>query len=183
MNTWEAFKGHLTTITQHKIMVMKHCFRLGLIKQGLLHDLSKYTPEEFIVGVKYYQGNKSPNTAEREDKGYSGAWLHHKGRNKHHYEYWTDMHKDKTKGTVGVKMPLIYVAEMFCDRVAACKVYQKERYTDRSSWDYYLIAKDYITIHPETRALLEKLIKMLAVKGEDYTFRYLRYLLYVKKTY
>ena len=72
---WEHFK----TITHHKLLVMDGCFRVGLFKQGLLHDLSKYTPTEFLVGAKYYQGDRSPNNAEREDIGYSSAWLHHKG--------------------------------------------------------------------------------------------------------
>ena len=81
---------HLQTINHHKLLVMKHCFKVGLYKQGLLHDLSKYSPTEFLVGCRYYQGTRSPNNAEREATGYSTAWLHHKGRNKHHYEYWID---------------------------------------------------------------------------------------------
>ena len=82
--------SHFITITHHKILVMQGCFKVGLYWQGLMHDLSKYEPSEFWVGAKYYQGTRSPNNAEREEKGYSGAWLHHKGRNKHHYEYWID---------------------------------------------------------------------------------------------
>ena len=108
------------------------CFRMGLYWQGLIHDLSKYSLTEFKTGVEYYQGNKSPNAAEREDKGYSEAWLHHKGRNRHHYEYWTDVTKDRSLGIVGIKMPVKYVAEMFADRVAACKTYEKDRYTTMS---------------------------------------------------
>ena len=86
MKLWQHFK----TITHHKNMVMKGCFRVGLYRQGLAHDLSKYMPSEFWVGVKYYQGTQSPNNEEREVLGYSSDWLHHKGRNKHHYEYWLD---------------------------------------------------------------------------------------------
>ena len=78
MKAWR----HLRTITHHKILVMKGCFKLGLYRQGLLHDMSKYSPAEFLVGCRYYQGTRSPNNAEREAKGYSSAWLHHKGRNK-----------------------------------------------------------------------------------------------------
>ena len=81
---------HFQTITKHKIYVMRECFRVGLYRQGLLHDLSKYSWTEFRIGCRYYQGTRSPNNAEREEKGYSSAWLHHKGRNKHHYEYWID---------------------------------------------------------------------------------------------
>ena len=82
--------GHFRTITRHKLTVMDLCFKVGLIRQGLLHDLSKYSPEEFLSGVRYYQGTRSPNAAEKEIVGYSAAWLHHKGRNKHHFEYWMD---------------------------------------------------------------------------------------------
>ena len=105
MNIWK----HFCTINHHKILVMRGCFQVGLIRQGLLHDLSKYSPTEFIVGCKYYQGNMSPNNAEREAVGYSSAWLHHKGRNKHHLEYWIDYgipdkegpHKGEHKGLCG----------------------------------------------------------------------------------
>ena len=122
MKAWEHFK----TITHHRHLVMKGCFAVGLYKQGLLHDLSKYSPVEFLVGAKYYQGDKSPNNAEREDKGVSLAWLHHKGRNKHHFEYWIDYALDGKSGMAGMKMPVNYVVEMYCDRVAACKTYQKD---------------------------------------------------------
>ena len=120
----ENAKNHFRTITEHKIMVMKNCFRVGLIKQGLLHDLSKYSWEEFKTGVKYYQGNRSPNAAEKEAVGYSAAWLHHKGRNKHHFEYWIDFAPDKERGLIGNKMPLRYLVEMVMDRIAASKVYK-----------------------------------------------------------
>ena len=93
--------GHFCTITRHKLLVMKHCFRVGLYRQGLLHDLSKYSWTEFKVGCKYYQGDRSPNNAERETTGVSLAWLHHKGRNKHHYEYWIEPDdRDEDAGTV-----------------------------------------------------------------------------------
>ena len=183
MNKLTAARKHFVTITEHRNLVMQYCFRMGLYRQGLLHDLSKYSPAEFMTGVLYYQGNKSPNAAERDEKGYSGAWMHHKGRNKHHYEYWTDVNVKERIGTVGVKMPLRYVAEMLADRIAACRTYQKEAYTQRSAWNYYKINCDIITIHPETKLLLEKLLKMLAVRGEEETLRYMRYLVFVKKEY
>ena len=167
--------GHFCTITRHKILVMRHCFRVGLYKQGMLHDLSKYSPSEFWIGCKYYQGTRSPNNAEREETGCSTAWLHHKGRNKHHYEYWTDVDiHHRENGIVGVKMPAKYVAEMVMDRIAASKVYKKENYTDSAPLEYYERTKKYITIHPATRAELYKILKVLSVKGEAYTFAYIR---------
>ena len=174
---WNFHKlwGHFKTITEHKWLVLKGCFRLGLYRQGLTHDLSKYMPSEFVTGIRYYQGNRSPNAAEREAIGYSAAWLHHKGRNKHHYEYWMDFTLDKNAGIQGMKMPRKYVAEMFVDRVAACKIYKKDAYTDRSPWEYYVGGLPFLIIHPDTRKALEKFLKMLAVYGEDITFKFIRH--------
>ena len=156
---------------------MKECFEVGLYKQGLLHDMSKYSPTEFLVGCKYYQGNRSPNNAEREATGYSRAWLHHKGRNKHHYEYWIDYSVTPGEGMVGLKMPLRYVVEMFMDRIAACKVYQKEDYTDASPWLYHQKSKRVQAVmHPESLALLNHLLQMLADEGEKKTFAYAKQL-------
>lgn len=166
--------GHFKTITYHKLLVMKGCFRLGLYWQGLMHDMSKYSPSEFFVGVKYYQGNRSPNNAEREAIGYSSAWLHHKGRNKHHYEYWLDYSAAEGIGVVPAKMPVRYVAEMFVDRVSASKVYNGSHYKDSDPLAYYLKGKKYIQIHRDTGALLEQLLRMLSEKGEKETYFYIR---------
>lgn len=168
---------HFMTITEHKYLVMKYCFRVGLYRQGLLHDMSKYSPGEFFTGVRYYQGSRSPNAAEREMVGFSKAWLHHKGRNKHHFEYWIDFSLHMQEGLVGHKMPLPYVIEMMMDRIAASRVYKGRNYTDGSPLEYYNYSKDYIVIHPETRALLERLLYMLRDEGERKTFIYMKRLL------
>ena len=171
MKIWKHFK----TITYHKYLVMKGCFKVGLYRQGILHDLSKYSPSEFLVGAKYYQGDRSPNNAEREALGYSSAWLHHKGRNKHHYEYWIDYSTREVPGGMApAPMPVKYVVEMFMDRIAASKVYNKERYTDSSPWEYYVKGKEKAPLHPKTKALLERLLRMLSEKGEAATFAYIR---------
>ena len=166
--------SHLRTINHHKLLVMKHCFRVGLYRQGLLHDLSKYSPVEFSAGAKYYQGDRSPNEIERKERGYSAAWLHHKGRNKHHLEYWIDYDPGPGHRMTGMEMPVNYVAEMFCDRVAASKTYRGKAYRDSDPLDYYLASRDHYLIHPNTRALLERLLGMLAEEGEDRTFAYIR---------
>lgn len=165
---------HFITITKHKILVMKECFRVGLYAQGLLHDLSKYGWTEFRIGCRYYQGTRSPNNAEREEKGYSSAWLHHKGRNKHHYEYWIDYSLDGCRMLTGMKMPVKYVVEMFLDRIAASKVYKREMYRDSDPLDYYRSGKAGDMMHPDTRKLLEKLLQMLADEGEEKTYRYIK---------
>lgn len=171
---------HFKTITYHRKLVRESCFRVGLYWQGLTHDLSKFSPTEFLIGAKYFQGDRSPNNAEKEAKGYSSAWLHHKGRNKHHFEYWLDYTIPGTseKVLVGMKMPVRYVVEMFMDRIAACKVYQKDSYTDASPLEYHERSKRVKAfLHPETLALLEKLLKMLAKHGEEKTFAYVRHIL------
>lgn len=167
---------HFKTITKHRHVVIKHCFKAGILWQGLRHDLSKYSPTEFMPGAKYYVGFRSPNEGERERNGHSLAWIHHKGRNKHHFEYWTD-YNTKSKVVEPVKMPMKYVAEMFCDRVAAGKIYNGDKYTDQSPLEYFLRAKGRRVIHQETSDLLESLLTELAEKGEDYTFKHIRELL------
>ena len=152
---------------------MSHCFKAGIPMRGLLHDLSKYTPTEFCQGVKYYSGVRSPNEGEREQNGYSLAWMHHKGRNRHHFEYWTDYNLKEHK-VAPVKMPLKFVVEMFCDRVAASKIYQKEKYTDKSALEYYQRRSDSRKIYPETAQFLEKLLHMLSEEGEEKTFSFIR---------
>ena len=142
--------------------------------QGLTHDLSKYTPAEFIPGARYYQGDRSPQAREREVLGYSAAWLHHKGRNKHHYEYWSDHTPAKRGACEPIRMPRRYVAEMYCDRLAATHIYNKGHYNDRQPLDYYLGGKDDMPINPATKAELEKFLIMTYEKGEDITLEYIK---------
>ena len=172
---------HFITITQHRHKVIAHALRAGIGMQGLLHDLSKYSPTEFFAGAKYYQGNRSPGEAQREDVGYSEMWLHHQGRNKHHYEYWFD-YVPAARAYGPVKMPVRYIAEMFCDRMAACKTYQKEKYTDRSALEYFMRGQARTRMHPETAALLESWLLVLAEKGEREAFAVVREAV-KKKTY
>ena len=164
---------HFITVTKHRHVVFDHCRKAGIPIRGLLHDLSKYSPTEFIPGAKYYTGTRSPNEGERGDYGFSCAWMHHKGRNRHHFEYWTD-YDPVTHKMSPVKMPVKFVAEMFCDRVAAGKIYNGSKYTDDSPLEYFNRGKQRRIIHPETSALIESLLVMLSEKGEDETFAYLK---------
>ena len=157
---------HFRTITKHRNLVARYCRKCGIGWQGLRHDLSKYSPTEFWPGAKYYQGTRSPNEKERELFGYSAAWLHHKGRNKHHHEYWNDLNP-ATKCYEPVPMPTRYVAEMFCDRVAASRIYRGKAYTDRDAYDYYLRGNTRAKVHPATADRLEGWLKLLAEQGED----------------
>ncbi len=173
------FMGHLKTITYHKMLVMKTCFQVGLYKQGLLHDLSKYSPIEFIPGIIYYQGDRSPINREKELKQCSRGWLHHKGRNPHHFEYWMDYSCDPgcdsgSGKLVGMKMPKKYVAEMVIDRMSASKNYLKENYHDGCPLEYYVNGKNMMLIHEESDYLARYLLTMLQNKGEKYFLHYMK---------
>ena len=164
---------HFCTITKHRHRVIAHCFKAGIGFQGLFHDLSKYSPVEFMAGARYYQGTRSPNERERELFGYSAAWLHHKGRNRHHFEYWNDLNIE-TKRYEPVPMPLRFVKEMFCDRVAASKIYQGKNYTDQHPLTYFSRGSARKKMHVATADLLEEWLVMLAEQGEKATFAHMK---------
>ena len=160
----KGFFGHLGTITRHRHKVIAHCAKAGILWQGLRHDLSKYSPTEFIPGVKYYQGIRSPNEAERELNGYSLAWMHHKGRNKHHFEYWYD-YNAKVKTPI---IPFKYMKEMVCDRIAASKVYYKDNYNNNRALEYFNSQKDKIKMDKRLISFLEKVFIRLSKEGESF---------------
>lgn len=171
---FKAFFLHLHTVNRHRRMVRRHCFRVGLYWQGLVHDLSKYSPTEFLAGVKYYQGTRSPNVAERNINGYSKAWMHHKGRNKHHYEYWTDYSIETGNPLEYMRMPRKYFVESIMDRIAASKIYGGAAYTDSDSLDYLLTRDSESHMNQEDRAEMLRILTMLSHEGEEKTFNYLK---------
>ena len=164
-------KGHLSTINKHKAVVTWLCFRCGLYKQGLLHDLSKYTPTELKTGFKYYQGFRSPIDAQKEAEGCSMSWLHHKGRNPHQLGILARQRQNRRLRPADAQTLRI---RNVCDRVAASMIYQKEKYTDHSALDYYLNGRKRIMIHPETDRLILYLLCYLSENGLDKTCDYIR---------
>lgn len=165
--------GHFKTITSHKLLVTKYCFKIGLYKQGLCHDLSKYSPVEFFAGVRYYQGNRSPIDKEKEVNGYSMGWLHHKGTNPHHWEYWVDVNKTTHLLTAN-PMKLNYIAESICDRISASRIYQKEKYTQASAYNYFMNGLDRTLMHPDTAATYEKYLELIKNIGEKEALKILK---------
>ena len=164
---------HFATIVRHRHLVIKVCSKIGIFWQGLRHDLSKYSPTEFWEGAKYFEGFRSPTELARRTNGYSKAWLHHKGRNKHHFEYWTDINP-KTRMYEPVKMPIRYLKEMFADRIAASKTYLKGEYNNGSPLKYFLDHYPRDRMHVKTCDMLEKWLRMLSEKGEKETFKYIK---------
>ena len=179
--TLKKIIGHFKTITRHRHTVIAHSRLAGILFQGLRHDLSKYSPTEFIPGARFYCGDRSPNEEERALYGYSAAWLHHKGRNRHHFEYWSDYNVN-TKEFGPVPMPPKYIAEMFCDRVAASKIYQGKKYTDKHPLEYFMRSKGRRPIDPNTSDMIEGLLRTLAEDGEDAAFAAVRKMLKESKS-
>lgn len=157
----KKFFGHLHTVNIHRFRVFKLCCRVGIHFQGLVHDLSKYSPVEFFEGVKYYQGNYSPIRKCKQENGYSRAWLHHKGRNKHHYEYWYDY-------AASVETPIIpfkYFLEMVCDSLAAGMTYQGKDWDQHYQLSYWNRVKNTARMDPKMIKLLDKVYKEISDKG------------------
>ena len=159
-NIW----GHLKTITKHKWVVFKLSIKAGIPIRGLLHDLSKYSITEFAESVKYYQGGKrSPIPVARNEKGYSAAWLHHKGRNKHHFEYWYDADAEKLP-----IIPIKYSLEMICDKLSASIVYEGKNWTKESELKYWNEKERYRVIANEKiKDFITEVFTEVSEKGID----------------
>lgn len=169
--------AHFHTIAKHKWYVMKYCFKCGLIWRGLMHDNSKFGLTEFWTSAKHFQGTSSPIDAEKEEKGYSLAWQHHKGHNPHHWEYWIDNIGTKTNN--GLKIPIEYVIEMICDWLGAGIVYSGNKVGENEGYreplDFYNKHKDCRIYHTETQNLIEHLLEMIAEYGINYFCKMWKY--------
>lgn len=97
----------LKRILIHKFWVAYYCFQVGLYWQGIIHDLSKFSWTEFSRSIKYWDDKISSLTNESNINGYSETFLHHRGRNPHHYEYWIH----SLDGGIPAEMPRKYAIE------------------------------------------------------------------------
>ena len=163
---------HLHLVNKHRFIVFKLSIRAGIPLQGLVHDLSKYSFIEFFEGAKYYSGHYSPIANAKKDLGYSEAWLHHKGRNKHHFEYWYDYTLDNP----AIVMPFKYYCELVCDTISASMVYEGKNFTNRSQFEFYEEKRKEAKLDPRYDELLYRTYKDVAEHGVNYVVRkkYLR---------
>ena len=159
-NTWLHFKK----ICVHKYWVAHYCFLAGIIWRGLMHDMSKFSWIEFWESVRYYQGTSSPINACKADKGYSLAWQHHKGRNPHHYEYWTDNYD---AGTTFIEMPYVYAVEMICDYFGAARAYWGDKFSYQDEWKWWLNKIKTAAMHENTAKFVTCVFKVLANLEKD----------------
>lgn len=175
MNNTEEYKItfrkvwlHFKTICKHRRWVMYYCRKCGITKRGLAHDLSKFSPKEFWTNVKYVTPGKSPIDTQKEEIGFSMAWLHHKAHNPHHYEFWMDRFDD---GCYVTRMPFEYAVEMLCDYLAAGRAYQGDKFSYTSEWNWWQKQRKIRNIHPDNRDFLDVAFYAL-YKSEDYPGSY-----------
>lgn len=164
MNYLTQMWKHFKTVCRHKAVVFQECRACGLTWRGITHDLSKFGWTEFGTSARYFQGNRSPIEAEKEDNGYSFAWLHHKGCNPHHWEFWTDF-AEKDGHVIANKIPYTYVVEMMCDWIGAGKVYQKDQWTTDSPMDHFNKMRPGRYFHPDTEMLIISFLECIRDKG------------------
>ena len=174
---WKHFK----TVCKHKQVVFRECWACGIGWHGIIHDLSKFTRTEFSPSAKYFQGNRSPIEAEKDDCGYSFAWLHHKGCNPHHWEYWIDFGNQGQ--IIADRIPKKYVVEMLCDWIGAGKVYAKGKWTQSDPLDYYNKVRAGRYFHPETEQVIVRFLELIRDEGLDEFHKIARQWLKLDKTF
>ena len=148
--------GHIKRILVHKYWVFVYCKRYGIVWRGIKHDISKFHPIELLESIKYFDPKTSPIPLCKADKGYSLAWLHHKGHNDHHYEYWVD---NLDSGGTPIKMTFECVLEMIADWMAAGKAYNGKSFTvlDEIEWFNKFVERNP-KIHKETILLIDSIL-------------------------
>ena len=164
-NNINNIRKHFMTICRHKRWVFHYCRIAGILIRGIKHDLSKFSPTEFFESAKYFQGNRSPIDACKEENGYSEAWLHHKGRNRHHYEYWVD---NLDNGGQPLRMPFKDALEMVCDYLGAGRAYMKKNFSYKAEYEWWKnkISKP-IAMHPQTKEFVNSILYKLSCGNSE----------------
>lgn len=154
---------HFNLVNKHRLLVLIHSIKLGIPFRGLLHDLSKYTPTEFLDSAKYYNGTSSPIYSQRlEHQMYSTISVHHIKHNKHHFEYWIDFYK----GDLILKaMPYKYALEYVADMISASKVYNRNKFTKEFPLNYFLERKDRFLMNSCTKDFVINMLTIYKNQG------------------
>ena len=150
---------HLRTVQTHRKWVRHYCFLSGIPWQGITHDLSKYSPAEFFESARYWSGTFSPIDAAKEDKGISLAWLHHRGRNKHHYLYWYD---NIEEGGYCHVMPKKYFIELVCDFLGAARTYLKKDFSFQKEKEWWEKKREKVKLNDKHIIMLDIIFSDLA---------------------
>lgn len=152
--TWHKCLGHWKTIRTHRKWVKYYCRLAGIRWRGWKHDLSKYSPTEFFESARYWTGTSSPINEAKKVQGYSRAWLHHRGRNSHHWAYWAD---NFSEGMTVHLMPMNDFVEMVCDFLGAGRAYSGDMfsYSSERAWWLKERDRDCKAMHPANKQMLD----------------------------
>ena len=161
-----AYLKYLSYVLRHKWFVFIECCKLGIPWQGIIHDISKFLPGEFIPYARYFYGKWMKEAEWHGDvRNYvpwkytemgvkaalDKAWLLHQKRNPHHWQFW--ILKYDSDGIKILAMPDKYRKEMLADWIGAGKAQGKP---DTKAW--YEANKDKMQFHPETRKWIETML-------------------------
>ena len=171
MNLFVNFVKHFYLVNKHRWYVFIYSIKAGIPIRGFLHDLSKYSPIEFFESVKYFDGHQSPTYLAQKDKGYSKAWLHHKGRNKHHLEYWED--KTHNSKYCAAFIPYKYLVESLCDRISAGKTYKGKEFNNKQPLKYWnnVERNNEIEKHPGVVEFFDVVLEKMSMDGINETLK------------
>jgi len=172
MNLFERIVRHFLLVTKHKAFVFLYCCYAGYPWRGFMHDWSKYSPVEFIESVRFFNGRRSPVGLARELEGYSYAWLCHKGRNKHHFEFWSDVVDESGAAAPNygqfypLPMPFPFALEMICDTISASRAYNGKKFSYKALFDWSRRrASVPLNMHPSTRRFFDAIYQEMRDEG------------------
>ena len=151
---------------------MIECFKVGLIWRGMIHDISKFSFDEFIPYANYFYGKKDNDISRgRNSTGYykptdtgdlafDFAWLLHQKRNRHHWQWW--ILPEDSGGIKVLEMGYNDTYEMISDWIGAGKAQghlspKEDRLFEVRRW--YGANMDKMQLHPNTRSKIESIIK------------------------
>jgi hypothetical protein len=165
-NTKNKHLRYLAYMLLHKWFVFLECKKQGIIWRGIVHDLSKFRPSEWIPYCNYFYGNLPSRkdftitewweynglTKEEVKPMYDKAWLYHQHRNPHHWQYWLLMkdNPDQQK-PIPLPMPDVFMKEMLADWRGAGKAIHD--YDDTK--DFYLKNREWMILHENVKDYIE----------------------------
>lgn len=152
---------YFSYLTRHKWFVFLECCKRGLVWQGIFHDISKFLPDEWFPYVNHFyskgysikRGSDSTGYYKPTNSGdpkFDKAWLLHKNRNKHHWQYWSLMEDDNIKIKT-FEMDRTAMIECLCDWKGAGRA---QGTPNTKAW--YEAHKHLIQFGPNTRKWIEK---------------------------
>jgi len=152
----KRYLAYLKYVLRHKWYVAKFCFRYRLFWRGIMHDMSKFRPSEFIPYAKYFytkEGKISHNATPEEQENFDTAWLLHQKRNDHHWQYWICPQDDGGYKAIQPKDPCTII-EMVCDWQGASMAQSGKDNVEK----WYEKNEEKIILHEEAKDFLELIL-------------------------